>query len=206
MCIRRRRSSWSWRGEQVWSPRSPGRIRRRWCGPRWMASTARGAGPSWELLSTTPESGRYEFRSDLLKQQSPGHGSLPAGIEISVRPLSGGERATVASFALLLFEPLPIAGGTGAELPFLQGILDPGHAEGWETWVEIHPESAAPLGVKDGAWVRVQSREGAITARARVTPRVVPGVAAIPVGLGKKGGGRWAKRPGGNPLAVSSRC
>ena len=157
----------------------------------------------WKRALRT-ESGRYEFRSDLLKQQSPGHGSLPAGIEISVRPLSGGERATVASFALLLFEPLPIAGGTGAELPFLQGILDPGHAEGWETWVEIHPESAASLGVKDGAWVRVQSPRSAITARARVTPRVVPGVAAIPVGLGKKGGGRWANRSGANPLRLLS--
>ena len=149
-------------------------------------------------------SGRYEFRSDLLKQQPPGHGSPAAGIETGARPLPGAERATVASFALLLFEPLPIAGGTGAELPFLQGILDPGHAEGWETWVEIHPQSAASLGVKDGAWVRVRSSRGAITARARVTPRVVPGVAAIPVGLGKKGGGRWANRSGANPLRLLS--
>jgi molybdopterin-containing oxidoreductase family iron-sulfur binding subunit len=70
--------------------------------------------------------------------------------------------------------------------------------------VEIHPESAASLGVKDGAWVRVRSPRGTITVRARVTPRVVPGVAAIPVGLGKKGGGRWANRSGANPLRLLS--
>ena len=157
----------------------------------------------WKRVLRT-ESGRYEFRADLLKPRPPGPGSLAAATRTSARPSSGGEDAAVASFSLLLFEPLPIAGGTGAELPFLQGILDPGHAEGWETWVEIHPESAASLGVKDGAWVRVRSPRGAITVRARVTRRVVPGVAAIPVGLGKKGGGRWANRSGANPLRLLS--
>jgi len=151
----------------------------------------------WKRVLQT-ESGRYEFRADLLRPRSPT--AVPA--EASAGPAPGSDRAAVRSFALLLFEPLPIAGGGGAELPFLQGILDPGHAEGWETWVEIHPESAASLGVRDGEWVRVRSSRAMMVARARVTPRVVAGVAAIPVGLGKKGGGRWAKDSGANPLRL----
>ena len=144
-------------------------------------------------------SGRYEFRTDLLAQRSPQ--KAPTARAAGAAPTEAPETAT-GPLALILFEPLPIAGGTGAELPFLQGILDPGLEEQWETWVEIHPETAKPLRVKDRAWVRVTSPQGSIVVRARVTPRVVRGAAAIPVGLGKRGGGRWASGVGANPLQL----
>ena len=82
----------------------------------------------WKRVLKT-ESGRFEFRADLLRPRSSADAAHIPSIEASARPPSAGERGAVRSFALLLFEPLPIAGGTGAELPFLQGILDPGHAE-----------------------------------------------------------------------------
>lgn len=106
--------------------------------------------------------------------------------------------------ALLLFEPLPISGGSGAELPFLESILDPADEERWETWAEIHPETAASLGFRDREWVTVSSPHGAVQARLRIGPRVVPGVVAMPVGLGKLGGGRWASGIGANPLRLLS--
>jgi len=103
---------------------------------------------------------------------------------------------------LVLFEPLPLSGGIGAELPFLQEIIDPEGEKRWESWVEIHPDTAASLGVHDGQRVRVSSSQGALEAEARVTPRVVSGVAAMPVGLGRRGGGRWASGCGVNPLRL----
>lgn len=135
----------------------------------------------WRRVLRTA-SGRFELRPDLLapratKEMEPG------------------------TLVLHLFEPLAIAGGRGAELPFLQAILDPGHEERWETWVEIHPQSAAAAGIRDRDPVRVRSSHGAIDVRARVTARVVPGVAAIPLGLGKRGG-RWAAGHGANPLRL----
>lgn len=154
------------------------------CGGWWDPFYDHG---DWKRVLRTP-SGRYEFLADLLQ---PRRG----------RAFTGGDDPP-GSLQLVLFEPLPIAGGTGAELPFLQGILDPGHEERWATWVEIHAESATALGVRDQDWVRVQSAEGAVTVRARVTGRVVPGVGAIPVGLGKLGGGRWARGVGANPLRL----
>jgi molybdopterin-containing oxidoreductase family iron-sulfur binding subunit len=127
--------------------------------------------------------------------------------ERAMAPPSESEDSVEASdhpMALVLFEPLPIAGGKGAELPFLQGILDPGHEEGWETWAEIHPETASRLGLRDRDMVRVESAHGAIDARARVTARVVPDVVALPIGLGRRGGGRWAQGTGANPLRLLS--
>jgi formate dehydrogenase major subunit len=45
-----------------------------------------------------------------------------------------------------------------------------------EDMLEIHPHDAEQRGVRDGDWVRVASRSGATTLRARVTERVAPGV------------------------------
>jgi hypothetical protein len=114
------------------------------------------------------------------------------------------EADTRQELALLLFEPLPVAAGCGAELPFLQAILDPGLEERWETWVELHPDTARLWGIQDRDWVQVESAAGKIEVRARLTPRVVAGVAALPLGLGKRSGGRWASGVGANPLHLLS--
>jgi anaerobic selenocysteine-containing dehydrogenase len=138
----------------------------------------------WKRVLRTP-SGRFQFRPDVLEH--------------------GGETPEPkGSLRLVLFEPLAIAGATGAELPFLQGILDPGDEERWETWAEIHPDTAAELGIVDREPVTVSSPKGSIPVRARLTPRIVPGAIAIPVGLGKTGGGRWAAGVGSNPLHLLS--
>jgi formate dehydrogenase major subunit len=45
-----------------------------------------------------------------------------------------------------------------------------------EDRLEIHPHDAENRGVRDGDWVRIQSRAGETTLRALVTDRVAPGV------------------------------
>ena len=146
----------------------------------------------WERVLRTP-SGRFELCPDVLERRP---GAAAGNV--------AGEKAGDGSLALVLFEPLPVAGGTGAELPFLQAILDPGHEERWETWGEIHPETAAVLGIRDRDRVVISSSHASILVRARVGPRVFPGAVAVPVGLGKRGGGRWAAGVGANPLVLLS--
>jgi hypothetical protein len=129
-------------------------------------------------------SGRFELRPDLVRQFASSQSDAAGGL------------------ALILFEPLPIAGGSGAELPFLQALLDPGLQERWECWGEIHPETAAALQIHDGSPIRVTSGREAIVVHARVTERIVRGAIAIPLGLGKAAGGRWAEGLGANPLRL----
>ncbi|WOI58187.1 formate dehydrogenase subunit alpha (plasmid) [Palleronia sp. LCG004] len=45
-----------------------------------------------------------------------------------------------------------------------------------EDVLEIHPHDAETRGVRDGDWVRIASRAGATTLRAKITDRVSPGV------------------------------
>ena len=63
-------------------------------------------------------------------------------------------------------------------------------------------ETAHHLGIEDRSFVNVSSSRGTIRARALSTERIVPGVAALPVGLGKRAGGRWARGIGSNPLRL----
>ena len=45
-----------------------------------------------------------------------------------------------------------------------------------EDVLEIHPHDAEERGIRDGDWVKISSRAGAITLRAQLTERVPPGV------------------------------
>ena len=45
-----------------------------------------------------------------------------------------------------------------------------------EDLLEIHPHDAEQRGIRDGAWLDVRSRKGATRLRARVSPRMQPGV------------------------------
>jgi len=142
----------------------------------------------WKRVLRT-ESGKFDFQPELLRQ-----------FDDTRRAVGIGDGTNMLN--LILFEPLAIAGGRGAELPTLQTLLDPGHEESWETWGEIHPHTASPLGVQDGMRIRVTSGHGVVIVRARTTDRVVEGAIAIPVGLGRTGGGRWAAGVGVNPLRL----
>jgi formate dehydrogenase major subunit len=42
-------------------------------------------------------------------------------------------------------------------------------------WLEVHPEDAASLGLRDGETVTLRSRRGQITLPVRITPRIEPG-------------------------------
>lgn len=42
--------------------------------------------------------------------------------------------------------------------------------------VEIHPDTAKPLGIKTGDWVYIENKKGRIKSRAKVTPTILPQV------------------------------
>jgi predicted molibdopterin-dependent oxidoreductase YjgC len=70
----------------------------------------------------------------------------------------------------------------------------------WQTWVEVHPETAVRLGVVSGDVVRVTSPHGAVEVPAYVYPGVRRDVVAMPIGQGHTAYGRYAKDRGANPL------
>lgn len=104
---------------------------------------------------------------------------------------------------ILVVYPSPLLfDGRGANKPWLQEVSDPITKVVWDSWVEIHPQTAAKLGVVQGDVVRVTSPYGRIEAPAYLYPGVRPDVVAIPLGQGHEAYGRYARNVGVNPLAL----
>ena len=64
----------------------------------------------------------------------------------------------------------------------LQEIPDPLTGISWSGWVELHPATAAKLGVQTGDLVSLDAAPGAVDLPAYVTPSVREGVVAVPIG------------------------
>ena len=93
-----------------------------------------------------------------------------------------------------------LSDGRGASQPWLQGSPDPMTTVAWQTWVEIHPQTAQKLGVKDGDVVRITSPAGEIEAPVYIYPAIRPDTIAVPVGQGHADYGRYARKRGSNPM------
>lgn len=102
-------------------------------------------------------------------------------------------------FFLNTYKLMTHAEGRGANVPWLQEILGVHTGSRWETWVEIHPATAAQLGIADGDEVWVESPRGRIRARARLYAGAQPDVVNMPYELGHQAYGRWARDRGANP-------
>jgi len=108
-------------------------------------------------------------------------------------------------FYLIHYKLMTTAEGRGANQPFLQEIFGPSMKEKWDSWVEINPETAQKMGVKDGDLVWVESKAGKLQSKARLFPGTRPNCIQIPYGQGHKAYGRWAKGRGINPNDILVR-
>ena len=97
--------------------------------------------------------------------------------------------------------PSPLLGdGRGANKPWLQEIPDPVSKICWQTWVEIHPTTAARLEVENGDVLRVETATGAIEAPAWIYLGIRQDTVAVPLGQGHTAYGRYAQGTGVNAL------
>jgi molybdopterin-containing oxidoreductase family iron-sulfur binding subunit len=83
--------------------------------------------------------------------------------------------------------------GRGANKPWLQELPDPTTKVVWGSWVEIHPETAAGLGVRMGDAVEVATDVASVTLPAYLYAGIRKDAVAIPLGQGHTGYGRWAQ-------------
>ncbi|HEX5829886.1 MAG TPA: molybdopterin-dependent oxidoreductase [Gemmatimonadaceae bacterium] len=97
--------------------------------------------------------------------------------------------------------PSPLLGtGAGANKPWLQELADPVTKLAWQSCVEIHPATAARLGVRNGDYLTVQTGAGSVTAPAYLYIGIEPNTVAMALGRGHTAYGRYARNIGVNPL------
>ncbi len=101
---------------------------------------------------------------------------------------------------LIAYPSMALFDGRGANKGWLQELPDAAVKIAWQSWVEVHPATAARLGIKNGDIVTVTSPHGSVEAQAYVYPGLAPGTVAIAIGQGHTAYGRNAKGRGINPL------
>jgi len=92
--------------------------------------------------------------------------------------------------------------GRGANKPWLQELPDAITTAVWDTWVEINPETARKIGVREGDFLSIESPYGNITTQAYIYKGIRPDTIAVPIGLGHKSYGRYAQNRGVNPIEI----
>ncbi|HHH47842.1 MAG TPA: molybdopterin dinucleotide-binding protein [Gammaproteobacteria bacterium] len=92
--------------------------------------------------------------------------------------------------------------GRHANLPWLQEAPDQISKVVWDSWAEIHPETAQKNGISQGDLISVSSAHGEIRTRAVLLKSMHRDAVAVPLGQGHEAYGRYAKGVGVNPLKI----
>lgn len=107
-------------------------------------------------------------------------------------------------YYLHMYMSVLLGDGSGASQPWLQGSPDPMTTISWHSWVELNPETAKELDVKNGDIVRVTSPHGEVEAPVYVYPAIRPDTIAMPIGQGHTDLGRYARDRGSDPMQLVS--
>jgi anaerobic selenocysteine-containing dehydrogenase len=131
--------------------------------------------------------------------QVPGLGT-PTTLDSLADNLSqpGPEYDGDGEFFLHPFPSPLLSDGSGANRPWLQETPDPTTTVVWDSWVEMHPETAGKLGLVDDDLVKITSPYGELEVAVYLYPAIRPDTLAIPFGQGHIAFGRYAQGHGVN--------
>lgn len=109
-------------------------------------------------------------------------------------------------FQLLPFAHHTVLDGRNAHLPWAQSAPDPLTTIAWQTWVEINEKQGRAMGLREGDVVNITTSAGSIQALAYLNPGMPPGIAAVPMGGGRRSGSDYAAgrdaRESGNVMSI----
>jgi anaerobic selenocysteine-containing dehydrogenase/Fe-S-cluster-containing dehydrogenase component len=163
--------------------------------------TAAAVRTEWGELKGTADEKEFWIKS--LTEGGIFSAPAPAKIALKTDTLKTGPNAPEIPKLALYAYPHPfLYDGRGADKPWLQEIPEPVTQLVWDSWAEIHPDTAKELGVESNQVVEVRSSEGVIKAPVLVSPRVARGVIAMPLGQGHTAYGRYATNRGANAFVA----
>ncbi|MBI4760241.1 MAG: molybdopterin-containing oxidoreductase family protein [Chloroflexota bacterium] len=113
-------------------------------------------------------------------------------------PVFGDGELMLNVFTLMSLGPKTEA----ANMPTLMEISGMTVGETWNSWLEMNPETARELGLKDKDMVWVESPAGKVKTKLRLVKALRPDVVNIPYNFGHTAVGRFAKNRGVNGLEL----
>ncbi len=93
-------------------------------------------------------------------------------------------------------------GAMNANRPWLQELADPVSKIAWHSWVELNPERAEQLGVRNGDVVSLTTNHGSLEAPVWIYPGIRSDVVGLAMGSGHTAAGRFANGNGVNAMEL----
>lgn len=157
----------------------------------------------WQRVLAT-RSGKYEFYCTRIEERlhATGVSAEDDACLPHYEPVRVAQASSEFPFVLNSYKTMTHAEGRGANQPHLQEIFGIQFDRSWEPWVEINPEDAHALGVREDDDVWLHSPSGRVRLKAIVHDGVLPGTVNAPFEYGHTACGRWASGRGEsvNPL------
>jgi molybdopterin-containing oxidoreductase family iron-sulfur binding subunit len=129
-------------------------------------------------------------------------GEVGAGEPVDFAPPAYEGPSGNDTFALVVFPQIAMYDGRMANRPGLQELPDPATTVAWQTWAELHPETADELGLADGDVIAIESAHGTVEAPVIRYRGARRDTVALPLGRGHDRMGRFAIGRGVNPIAL----
>lgn len=124
-----------------------------------------------------------------------------ATFALAALPATGVTAPEGSDAVLALFPHIHLHDGRHANRPWAQEIPEPLSTYTWGTWVEIHPDLAAEMGLSAEDGVVVETSSGSIEVGWFGSPGIRKDLVAVVMGNGHENAGRYA-RYGKNPLKL----
>ncbi len=128
--------------------------------------------------------------------------SAPAVRWTGTPAFAASERSGEGEYALLITPSSHFYDGRGANKPWLQELPDMTSKTVWGSWAEIHPDTAAKLGVKQGEPLKIETAAGSVELPAYVYAGIRPDTVALALGQGHTAYGRYATNRGVNAVTL----
>lgn len=141
----------------------------------------------WERVLKTP-SRKFEFYSQILKNKLKEESSKEDNNYLPHPSLA--ESKEEQSLHLRVFPLHYLSEDKILFSPWLKDNAGYYLKEKWHPWVEINPEKAKELGIKDKDWVWVESSRGKLKLKARIYAGIMPEVVGVPFGFEDQGEGK----------------
>jgi anaerobic selenocysteine-containing dehydrogenase/Fe-S-cluster-containing dehydrogenase component len=168
------------------------------------ASTADAVKAEWMALASKAGEGNPEDFWALVRSE----GGLfeeqhVSALKLDTSTLKPPASSTpAAELSVYAYPHIFLYDGRGADKPWLQELPEPVSQIVWDSWAEIHRDTAQKLGVASNDLIELKTEQGVIEVPALVSSTVRPGVIGVPLGQGHRAYGRYAKDVGANPWAI----
>lgn len=126
----------------------------------------------WDAAFKTP-TGKFVFMSDACVIES-GEAAL---VHIEGKPAE-------FPLALIPYDAIRLSAGAVATTPFVLKTVDDTVLKGTDIFVEINPKTGGKCGLAEGVYAHLTTPKGTVKVRVHFSDGIIPGVVAMPRGLG----------------------